>query len=72
LTCSWSIITTLTGLIQNFGGLVAVRFMLGIFEGGILPGVVSLKVKFRVTCTQILFQTYYLSTMYTRHELQAR
>lgn len=29
---------TLSGLVHNFGGLVAARFMLGLAEGGLFPG----------------------------------
>ncbi|KAI0068665.1 MFS transporter [Artomyces pyxidatus] len=36
----WGIVTTLSGLIQSFGGLVAVRIVLGACEGGILPGII--------------------------------
>ncbi|KAI0313917.1 MFS general substrate transporter [Amylostereum chailletii] len=36
----WGIVTTLSGLIQNFAGLIAARFFLGMCEGGILPGIV--------------------------------
>lgn len=32
--------TTLSGLVENFAGLVAVRFVLGACEGGILPGII--------------------------------
>lgn len=28
----WGAVMTLTGVVQNFGGLVATRFMLGLFE----------------------------------------
>ncbi|TFY81450.1 hypothetical protein EWM64_g2564 [Hericium alpestre] len=38
LVCLWGMVTTLSGLVQSFGGLVAVRIVLGICEGGILPG----------------------------------
>ncbi|KAJ5811672.1 MFS transporter [Penicillium riverlandense] len=38
LTVSWGIIATLSGLCQNFGGLVACRLLLGLFEGGLFPG----------------------------------
>ncbi|CAM1506074.1 Fc.00g057150.m01.CDS01 [Cosmosporella sp. VM-42] len=31
---------TLTGLVQNYGGLLAIRFLLGIFEAGFLPGAI--------------------------------
>ncbi|OCH90976.1 MFS general substrate transporter [Obba rivulosa] len=35
----WGIVTTLSGLVQNFSGLVAIRFFLGFCEGGLLPGI---------------------------------
>lgn len=41
IVIAWGTVTTLSGLIQNFGGLTAIRLMLGLCEGGILPGIVS-------------------------------
>lgn len=38
-TC-WGIVTTLQSQVHSFGGLVACRFFLGLFEGGLLPGIV--------------------------------
>lgn len=32
IVLSWGIIMTLTGIVQNFGGLCAVRVLLGLFE----------------------------------------
>ena len=32
LVVSWGIVMTCTGLVKNFGGLMAVRVLLGIFE----------------------------------------
>jgi len=40
IVCAWGIVTTLTGLVQNFGGLLAVRLILGACEGGLLPGII--------------------------------
>ncbi|CAI7609624.1 unnamed protein product [Penicillium glandicola] len=40
LTAIWGIITMCLGFVQNFGGFVAVRALLGIAEGGLLPGMV--------------------------------
>jgi hypothetical protein len=40
LVVFWGIVTTMTGLVQSFGGLVAVRMVLGLCEGGLLPGLV--------------------------------
>jgi MFS family permease len=31
-------VTTMQGLVQNYGGLIATRFLLGIFECGMFPG----------------------------------
>ncbi|KAJ6015407.1 hypothetical protein N7540_009998 [Penicillium herquei] len=42
LIICWGIIMTLTGVVQNFGGLVAVRILLGTFEAGFFPGAVYL------------------------------
>ncbi|KAF3930331.1 hypothetical protein ABW19_dt0205570 [Dactylella cylindrospora] len=38
----WGVIMTLTGIVKNFSGLAAVRFWLGLFEAGFLPGAVLL------------------------------
>ncbi|KAJ5624747.1 hypothetical protein N7510_001056 [Penicillium lagena] len=40
LTVAWGIITMCLGFVRNYGGFVAVRAMLGIAEGGLLPGIV--------------------------------
>ncbi|KAH9951706.1 MFS general substrate transporter [Amylocystis lapponica] len=39
LVTIWGTVTTLSGLIQNFSGLIAIRFFLGLCEGGLLPGI---------------------------------
>ncbi|EAU39624.1 conserved hypothetical protein [Aspergillus terreus NIH2624] len=36
----WGVTMTCTGFIHNFGSLVAIRFLLGLFEAGFLPGAV--------------------------------
>ncbi|KII94771.1 hypothetical protein PLICRDRAFT_693103 [Plicaturopsis crispa FD-325 SS-3] len=36
----WGLVTTLSGLVHNFAGLIAVRFFLGVCEGGLLPGMI--------------------------------
>ncbi|KAK6499165.1 hypothetical protein TWF481_011736 [Arthrobotrys musiformis] len=38
----WGVIMTLTGIVKNFAGLTVVRFWLGLFEAGFLPGAVLL------------------------------
>jgi hypothetical protein len=40
LTAIWGIITMCLGFVQNYAGFVAVRALLGIAEGGLLPGMV--------------------------------
>ncbi|KIL65769.1 hypothetical protein M378DRAFT_161779 [Amanita muscaria Koide BX008] len=40
LVAAWGITTTLMGLIRTFTDLVAVRLLLGLCEGGLVPGVV--------------------------------
>ncbi|KAF3798193.1 putative transporter [Colletotrichum gloeosporioides] len=40
LVTGWGTIITLTGLVQNFEGLIAVRVLLGVFESGFFPGAV--------------------------------
>ncbi|KAM6504016.1 MFS general substrate transporter [Amanita muscaria] len=41
LIAAWGIVTTLTGLIHTFTDLVAIRLLLGLCEGGLVPGVVA-------------------------------
>ncbi|KAK0215156.1 major facilitator superfamily domain-containing protein [Armillaria fumosa] len=36
----WGIVTTLQGVVTSYGGLLACRFFLGLFEGGVFPGLV--------------------------------
>ncbi|KAH7008825.1 major facilitator superfamily domain-containing protein [Ilyonectria destructans] len=38
IATSWGIVATLTGLVQSFGALVAVRLILGALEAGLFPG----------------------------------
>jgi MFS family permease len=38
ITTSWGLVATLTGLVRNFGGLIACRILLGALEGGLFPG----------------------------------
>ncbi|KAJ5739378.1 hypothetical protein N7533_012162 [Penicillium manginii] len=42
LIICWGIIMTLTGVVQNFAGLLVVRILLGVFEAGFFPGAVYL------------------------------
>lgn len=72
IVTAWGVVTTLSGLVQNFGGLVAIRLMLGLCEGGLLPGIVSTFHCFVWIATMTLLQILYLSTIYKKHELQLR
>lgn len=38
LALIWGIITTLSGVTQNFAGFLSTRFFLGIVESGLIPG----------------------------------
>ncbi|KAL4790762.1 major facilitator superfamily domain-containing protein [Aspergillus venezuelensis] len=42
LVVSWGVIMTCTGFVHNFGALMAVRVLLGIFEAGFFPGAIYL------------------------------
>lgn len=42
LTASWGIVTMCLGFVKNYSGFLAVRAILGITEGGLLPGIVSI------------------------------
>ncbi|KAG6918952.1 hypothetical protein DXG01_010191, partial [Tephrocybe rancida] len=39
LMLGWGIMMTIQGLVVNFGGLMGMRWMLGLFEAGLFPGV---------------------------------
>ena len=38
----WGVCTVCQGLVKNFSSLVALRFLLGVFEAGFVPGAVYL------------------------------
>jgi MFS family permease len=38
ITTAWGIVATLTGIVQNYQGLIACRVILGALEGGLFPG----------------------------------
>ncbi|MBW0469747.1 hypothetical protein O181_009462 [Austropuccinia psidii MF-1] len=40
LVASWGIITIMSGFMTNFASLIIIRLLLGLFEGGLLPGMV--------------------------------
>lgn len=62
------------GFVQNFAGFVAVRALLGIAEGGLLPGMVCFQ-----CCTELTLviankkeKVLYLSSFYRRGDLALR
>ena len=42
LITAWGVIMTLHGVVRDFGGLLAVRIFLGVFEAGFFPGAIYL------------------------------
>ncbi|KIW81661.1 hypothetical protein Z517_04687 [Fonsecaea pedrosoi CBS 271.37] len=40
IALSWGLVATFSGFVQNFGGMLVCRLLLGAFEGGMFPGVV--------------------------------
>ncbi|OLN94099.1 putative transporter C11D3.18C 5 [Colletotrichum chlorophyti] len=40
LTCAWGIVTMSLGFVRSYGSFIAVRAILGMTEGGLLPGMV--------------------------------
>ncbi|KZL70530.1 major facilitator superfamily transporter [Colletotrichum tofieldiae] len=40
LTCAWGVVTMCLGFVRSYGSFVAVRAILGMTEGGLLPGMV--------------------------------
>ncbi|KAL4062585.1 major facilitator superfamily domain-containing protein [Scleroderma citrinum] len=40
LVVGWGVIMTLQGLVQNFSGLMAMRWLLGMVEAGFFPGII--------------------------------
>lgn len=74
LTAIWGIITMCLGFVQNFAGFVAVRALLGIAEGGLLPGMVCFQ-----RCSELTLvianekkKVLYLSSFYRRGDLALR
>lgn len=43
----WGIVTMCLGFVKNYAGFMAVRAVLGLTEGGLLPGIVSLASPYR-------------------------
>jgi MFS family permease len=56
LAVIWGTIATLMGLVQNLGGLIACRLLLGVFEAGLFPGA-TLYLTMFYNRTHIAFRT---------------
>ncbi|KAE8351361.1 histidine phosphatase superfamily [Aspergillus coremiiformis] len=41
ISVAWGIIATLTGITQDYGGLIACRLLLGVVEAGLFPGLIT-------------------------------
>ena len=59
IAVAWGTIATLTGICQNYAGFVACRLLLGIFEGGLFPGL-AIYVTFFYTKHEIALRMSYL------------
>ena len=64
------IVTICQGVTKSFGGLVACRFLLGLFEAGFMPGV-SVGIS-HLIFTNVIGCIYLIAMYYKRHELQWR
>ncbi|TIA93372.1 hypothetical protein E3P99_00216 [Wallemia hederae] len=40
MAVGWAVVCTLTGIVQNYSGLLAVRWFLGLTEGGLFPAMI--------------------------------
>ena len=49
ITTCWGIVATLSGLVQNYGGLIACRLILGALEAGLFPGKDSIEQRHELT-----------------------
>jgi MFS family permease len=41
LCTSWGVVATLTGVVHSYGGLIAIRLVMGELEAGLFPGLVN-------------------------------
>ena len=66
LMLSWGAITMGLGGVQNFASVTAVRFLLGVFEAGLFPGLVC-EYCFRTKGCRILSDKYRLPHLLVSH-----
>ncbi|KAK6333795.1 hypothetical protein TWF730_003978 [Orbilia blumenaviensis] len=59
ITVAWGLVATFTGLTQSYGGLIACRLLLGLFEAGLFPGL-TVYLTFWYTKKEIALRIGYL------------
>ncbi|RVD80425.1 uncharacterized protein DFL_008322 [Arthrobotrys flagrans] len=59
ITTAWGLVATFTGLTQSYGGLIACRLLLGLFEAGLFPGL-TVYLTFWYTRKEIALRIGYL------------
>ncbi|KAK6533989.1 hypothetical protein TWF281_005330 [Arthrobotrys megalospora] len=59
ITVAWGLVATFTGLVQSYGGLIACRLLLGLFEAGLFPGL-TVYLTFWYTRKEIALRIGYL------------
>src|SRR5690242_9573481 len=75
LTAVWGVLTMCLGFVRSFSSFVTVRALLGVAEGGLLPGMVRIIQSLRRSIFKALtklIQVLYLSHFYRRNELALR
>lgn len=54
----WGVVTVFFGIVKNYAGLIVIRLLLGLFEGGLLPGMpVSTRLQ-RRECSEMWKESY--------------
>lgn len=67
------IVATLTGVVQNYGGLIVCRLLLGALEAGLFPGMSNFFLdKGQCKSNVGAGMTIYLTLFYTKRELALR
>lgn len=61
----WGIINMCMGFVKSYGALVGLRFLLGVFEAGVMPGVVYLiSMYYKRHELQIRMSFFFSSTLF--------
>ncbi|CAE6490904.1 unnamed protein product [Rhizoctonia solani] len=59
ITFAWGVVATLTGIVRSYGGLIACRLILGLFEAGLFPGM-TIYLTFWYTRKELALRVGYL------------